>query len=218
MSDAKLTPARRPERGAIAGRHVRLEPLSAAHGAALFRNLGGTENAGLWTYMADGPFLSRADFDAAMARRAAGGDPLFFAIAPQGGEAVGIASLMRIDAGNGVIEVGGIVFGATLAQSAAATEAIYLLAGYVFDGLGYRRLEWKCDDRNAASKQAAARFGFRYEGLFRQHMVVKGGNRDTAWFSMLDREWPARKAAFETWLAPENFDASGRQRQPLARD
>ena len=218
MFEARLVPARRPERRVLDGRHARLEPLSTAHGAALFRALGGVEAAGLWTYMADGPFSERSDFDAAMARRAVGEDPLFFAIAPQGAEAAGIASLMRIDAGNGVIEVGGIVFGAPLAQSAAATEAIHLLAGYVFDTLGYRRFEWKCDDRNAASKRAAARFGFRSEGLFRQHMIVKGANRDTAWFSMLDREWPARKAAFEAWLAPENFDACGRQKRPLARD
>jgi RimJ/RimL family protein N-acetyltransferase len=122
---------------------------------------------------------------------------------------------MRIDAANGVIETGHILFGPRLAGSRAATEAIYLLARHVFDDLGYRRFEWKCDDRNEPSRKAALRFGFSFEGVFRQHMIVKGHNRDTAWYAMLDSGWPVRKAAFERWLAPENFDRAGRQRRRL---
>ena len=123
---------------------------------------------------------------------------------------------MRIDPANGVAEVGHILFGPRLARSRGATEAILLLARWVFDGLGYRRLEWKCDNRNEPSKRAALRFGFKYEGLFRQHQVVKGENRDTAWYSIIDSEWPARKAAFERWLAPENFGAQGQQKVSLS--
>jgi RimJ/RimL family protein N-acetyltransferase len=123
---------------------------------------------------------------------------------------------MRIDAANGVAETGHILFGPRLARTRAATEAIYLQARHIFDDLGYRRFEWKCNDLNEPSKRAALRFGFTFEGVFRQHMVVKGKNRDTAWFAMLDREWPALRAAFEAWLAPDNFDEAGRQRARLA--
>lgn len=132
------------------------------------------------------------------------------------GRAEGRVSFMRMDPANGVIETGAILFGPRLARSRGATEAIYLQARHVFDDLGYRRLEWKCDAENAPSRRAALRFGFVYEGIFRQHMVIKGRNRDTAWFAMLDHEWPARKAAFEAWLDPANFDAQGRQVRPLA--
>jgi RimJ/RimL family protein N-acetyltransferase len=127
-----------------------------------------------------------------------------------------MASLMRLDPDHGVIEVGHIWFAPALQRTRQATEAIYLLARYAFDDLGNRRLEWKCDSLNAPSRRAAERFGFVFEGVFRQHMVVKGRNRDTAWFSITDAEWPARRAAFQEWLAPANFDSSGRQRQPLA--
>jgi RimJ/RimL family protein N-acetyltransferase len=123
---------------------------------------------------------------------------------------------MEIRPAAGVIEVGHILYAPALQRTAAATEAIYLAARLVFEELGYRRFEWKCNDLNAASKRAALRFGFGFEGIFRQHNVVKGRNRDTAWFAMLDGDWPARKTAFETWLRPDNFDAGGGQRTTLS--
>lgn len=214
-----LGKARAPERLRLDGRFVALEPLSSArHGDDLFACLCGADNDAAWTYMADGPYADSEDFLAALGRKAASADPLFFALIDRArGRAAGHAALMRTETTHGVIEVGSIMFGAGLARTAASSEAIYLLAKYVFEDLGYRRLEWKCDDRNAASRSAALRFGFAFEGIFRQHMIVKGRNRDTAWFSMLDNEWPARRAAFAAWLAPENFDADGLQKAPLGR-
>jgi RimJ/RimL family protein N-acetyltransferase len=132
------------------------------------------------------------------------------------GRAVGRLTFMRIDGVHGVIETGSILFGPELARTPGATEAIYLQARHAFEDLGYRRFEWKCNALNEPSRRAAERFGFTFEGVFRQHMVVKGENRDTAWYAMLDREWPARKAAFERWLDPANFDAEGRQRVSLS--
>lgn len=220
MADRQMTPApaRLPGHQTFAGAFVTVSPLSAArHGDDLFSALGGIERADLWTWMADGPFPDRAAFQALLATRQDGRDPLFFALIDAAtARAAGYAALMRIDAANGVVEIGHVMFG-PLARRAGATEALFLLASHVFDDLGYRRLEWKCDDRNAASKRAALRFGFRPEGVFRQHMIVKGGNRDTAWFALLDHQWPARKAAMKAWLAAENFDADGRQKTPLAR-
>jgi RimJ/RimL family protein N-acetyltransferase len=160
----------------------------------------------------------RALFDAAVAALAASDDPLFFAVVDRAtGRCEGRQALLRIEPAHGVVELGHILWGPGIARSRAATEAFALTAGYVFDTLGYRRLEWKCDADNAASRQAAIRFGFAYEGRFRQHMVVKGRNRDTAWFALLDEEWPARREALEAWLAPSNFDDAGRQRTPLRR-
>jgi RimJ/RimL family protein N-acetyltransferase len=142
---------------------------------------------------------------------------VLLAIVPtETGKATGWASYMRINPTHGVIEVGNILFSPALQRTRAATEAMYLMARHIFDDLGYRRYEWKCNAENAPSRRAALRFGFTFEGIFRQHMVVKGHNRDTAWFAMLDHEWPARKRAFEAWLQPENFDDSGRQRRSLA--
>jgi RimJ/RimL family protein N-acetyltransferase len=212
------TSPRRPEQRAFVGAFVVIEPLSAArHGDGLFSALGGAGKANLWTWMADGPFADRDAFRATLSAREEARDPLFFTLLDKStGHASGYAALMRVDAGNGVVEIGHVMFG-DLARRPAATEAMYLLASYVFDDLGYRRLEWKCDDRNAASKSAALRLGFRPEGLFRQHMIVKGANRDTAWFALLDHELPPRKAAMAAWLAPDNFDANGRQKTPLAR-
>ncbi len=139
-------------------------------------------------------------------------DPLAWAVIDnKTGRAVGVLTLMRIEPAHRVIEVGGIVWGTPLQRTPGATEAIYLLARAIFDDLGYRRFEWKCDSLNAPSQRAAQRFGFSYEGRFRQHMIVKGRSRDTAWYSMLDTEWPARRAAFEAWLSPGNFDSDGRQ-------
>jgi len=212
------TPTGLPQRVTLQGRYVRVEPLNAAiHGADLYRAAEGPgADPELWSYLAIGPYDSEGPFLAELAERETSRDPLFFAIVePGSGTAQGIASLMRLDAANGVGEVGHIWFGPTLQRTTAATEAIYLLADYVMTTLGYRRFEWKCDDRNARSRRAAERYGFTYEGTFRQHMVVKGRNRDTAWYAMIDQDWPAIRAGFEAWLDPANFDADGRQKRTL---
>lgn len=150
-----------------------------------------------------------------MTQREALADPCYYAIVDPAGRALGVATLMEIRPAARVVEVGHIVYGPALQQTPLATEAQYLLARYVFEEFGYRRYEWKCHALNAASRRAALRLGFTFEGIFRQHMIVKGRTRDTAWFSMLDREWPRTRAAFEAWLAPENFDAEGRQKRRL---
>ncbi len=209
-----LPSGRAPERAPLAGADVRLEPVEvAAHGLSLYRlSHARAEDAALWTYLAYGPFATQDAFETWLGERSRSRDPLFFAIVPQpGGEAAGMASYLNIVPANGSIEIGHIWLAPPLQKTRAATEAIFLLARHAFDELGYRRLEWKCDALNAASRRAAGRFGFTYEGTFRQHMVVKGRNRDTAWFALLDRDWPAVRAAFERWLAPANFDAAGRQ-------
>jgi len=174
----------------------------------------------VWDWLGDGPYVREEDLFAALEAKETGAAARFFAILPRQasgavGTAVGYASLMRIDASNGVIEVGNVMFSPQLQRTPAATEAMYLMARYVFEELGYRRYEWKCNALNLPSRRAALRLGFAFEGIFRQHMVIKGQNRDTAWFSMLDSEWPERKQAFEAWLAPENFDADGRQKRAL---
>jgi len=209
----------RPQRVDFDGTYVHLTPVNAAaHGDSTYELTKGESNDSLWAYLPWGPFATREAFDADMAKREASEDPMYWAILEKGtGRAVGYAALMRIDEPNRVIEVGGILYSPALQRTKGATEAMYLLARYVFDVLGYRRYEWKCNALNAPSRAAALRLGFTYEGIFRQHMIVKGQNRDTAWFSMLDSEWPARKAAFERWLDPSNFDAEGRQRTPLQR-
>jgi RimJ/RimL family protein N-acetyltransferase len=211
-------PALRPERGVLQGRHVDLEPLSASrHGAQLFDAIGSREHDGLWTYMFDGPFPDRAAFDASIQRLATSDNPLCYAIVDRVSRlAAGRAALMRIKPAHRVIEVGNIVYSPWLQRTRAATEAMYLLGCYVFDTLGYRRYEWKCHALNEPSRAAALRLGFTFEGIFRQHMIVKGHSRDTAWYSMIDSEWPARRARFERWLAPENFDGQARQRTRLS--
>jgi len=203
--------ARLPEAVVLAGRWVRLERLdSAAHAAALWRAVRGHDE--VWDWLADGPYEAEAGLAEALEAKAAGAAARFYAVVTEAGRgAEGYASLMRMDPANGVIEVGNIMFSPGLQRTRAATEVIYLLARYVFEGLGYRRFEWKCNAGNLPSRRAAERFGFVFEGIFRQHMVVKGRNRDTAWYSMLDGEWAARKAAFEAWLDPANFDGAGRQ-------
>ncbi len=214
-----LPSGRPPERAPLAGAWARLEPLEAsAHAESLYRlSHAQAEDAILWTYLAYGPFADQGAFEGWLEERARSGDPLFFAVVEQAsGEAAGMASYLNIVPANGCIEIGHIWFAPKLQKTRAATEAIFLLARHVFDDLGYRRLEWKCDALNEASRRAAGRFGFTYEGIFRQHMIVKGRNRDTAWFALLDRDWPAVRAAFERWLAPANFDAAGRQRSPLS--
>jgi RimJ/RimL family protein N-acetyltransferase len=217
--DDRLTPGSRPQKISIEGPRVILEPLERAkHADALWEAVRAPEHDQLWTFLFDGPFRERAEFDAAIEKKASTADPLFFAIVDRGSrQAVGFASYMRIEPAHRCIEVGGILFAPPLQRTAGATEAMYLMARHVFEELGYRRYEWKCDALNAPSRSAALRLGFTFEGIFRQHMIVKGKNRDTAWFSMTDKEWPARKAAFETWLAPANFDAAGRQKRSLAR-
>ena len=208
-------PAKAPEHVRISGRHIVLEPLSSRHAADLFALSNGPEREDLWRYLAHGPFDSAEQFDAFIAGCATSRDPLFFALIEPSGRAIGFASLMRIDAPNRVIEIGYILYTPAIQRTIAATEVQYLFARHVFETLGMRRYEWKCNDFNEPSKRAALRLGFAYEGLFRQHMIVKGHSRDTAWFAMLDHEWPARKAAFEAWLAPDNFDAQGNQRTAL---
>jgi RimJ/RimL family protein N-acetyltransferase len=207
----------RPPRAPVEGRFCRVEPLDPdRHAVDLFAANSEDKDGRNWTYLPYGPFLTfdlYRDYLAAAARR---DDPLVHAIIDRAdGRAVGVASLMRIDPAPGVIEVGGINYSPRLQRRPAATEAMYLLMRRVFNELGYRRYEWKCDALNAPSRAAAQRLGFRYEGLFRQATVYKGRNRDTAWFSIIDREWPVLRQAFERWLDPANFDAAGRQRAKL---
>jgi RimJ/RimL family protein N-acetyltransferase len=203
----------------LAGRRVRLDPLDpAAHAAGLYAlSHAPSGDPTTWDWLGVGPFASRDGFDAWLTTCARSADPLFLTIAdPHDGAPLGMAAYLRIDPANGVIEIGHIWFGPGLRRSAAASEAIYLLARNAFDDLGYRRLEWKCDAGNEPSRRAALRFGFEYEGVFRQHMVVKGRNRDTAWYAIVDRDWPRLRRAFETWLDPSNFDEAGVQRRRLA--
>jgi RimJ/RimL family protein N-acetyltransferase/ribosomal protein S18 acetylase RimI-like enzyme len=209
------TPARRPGPVVLEGRFGRVEKLDAdRHGAALWRAL--KDDNATWAYLGYGPFADAAAFAAWLAGRPKLDDPYSYAVVQPSGGAVGIATLMEIRPAMRVIEVGNIVYSPALQRTGLATETQYLLARYVFETLGNRRYEWKCNALNAPSRRAAARFGFTFEGEFRQHMIIKGRNRDTAWFSMLDTEWPARKAAFERWLAPDNFDPAGRQKLSLA--
>ncbi len=209
----------RPPRTPLEGRWVRLEPLDAArHAKELFEANAEDREGRNWTYLGYGPFDRFEDYLAWAEASAKSEDPFFHAIVDkETGRAVGVASLMRIDPPHGVIEVGHINYSPLLQRKPGATEAMYLLMRRCFDELGYRRYEWKCDSLNAPSRAAAERLGFKYEGLFRQAMVYKGRNRDTAWYSITDKEWPARKAAFERWLSPQNFDEAGRQRSPLGR-
>lgn len=209
-------PCPRPTRRILEGRSVRLEPLGAEHADSLYAACAGPDNAARFAYLPDPPPQSPADIGSWIERASRSEDPLFFAVVERAsGRCEGRQALMRITPEHGVIEIGSIYWGPEIARRRAATEALYLHARYVFEALGYRRFEWKCNDRNAPSKRAAVRFGFAFEGVFRQHMWVKGANRDTAWFSMLDGEWPALRAEFERWLDPANFDAAGDQRSRL---
>jgi RimJ/RimL family protein N-acetyltransferase len=204
------TPAKRPEPVVLQGRYGRLEKLVAAHASDLWRVFAGHEQ--LWTYIStDGPFDDETEFSEFIGMRAAADDPYAYAIVEPSGRAVGYLTLMEIRPVMRVIEVGHVLYSPALQRTPLGTEAQYLLARYAFDTLGYRRYEWKCNALNEPSRQAALRYGFTYEGTFRQHVIAKGRNRDNAWFSMLDSEWPARKANFERWLAPENFAAEGGQ-------
>lgn len=206
--------ARPPTRTVIEGRLSSVEPLDPdAHLDQLFE---AAADRSIWDWMANGPFADTAAMRSWLEGCARSTDPLFFAIRDKAeGKVKGMCAWMRIEPGMGVIEIGNIWLGPSLQRTAAATEVMYQLFRHAFDELGYRRLEWKCNALNERSRRAAQRFGFTFEGIFRQHMIVKGRNRDTAWFSLLDHEWPATRRAFEQWLASENFDADGRQIEPL---
>ncbi|KAJ9620646.1 hypothetical protein H2203_007855 [Taxawa tesnikishii (nom. ined.)] len=203
----------------LQGHYVTLVGMSTRYANDLYPLIGGEQNADLWTYMGDGPYSTLHALRNGLEAKATSTDPSFYIIllTRGGGERipVGICSLMRIDIRNRVIEIGNLLFSKSLQRTPAATETIFLLLRYAFEDLGYRRVEWKCDSLNAPSRRAAQRFGFQFEGVFRQHMIYKGRNRDTAWFSILDREWEARKKVFEEWLGESNFDEDGRQRKTL---
>jgi len=209
--------APRPERIVLEGRYARLEPLDPLlHGEGLLASALQPGAEDRFRYLFEEPPADAAALSSWLARVSASDDPLFFAVVDRAtGRAEGRQALMRIDPTHGVIEIGSILWGPAIARTRIATEALYLFASYVFDTLGYRRFEWKCNDLNEPSKRAALRFGFTFEGTFRQHMVVKGANRDTAWFSIIDSEWPRLADAYLAWLAPENFDGEGQQRRKL---
>ncbi|MDQ2683954.1 MAG: GNAT family N-acetyltransferase [Chloroflexota bacterium] len=211
-------PRPRPERIVFEGRTVTVEPMDAdRHAEDLFPLVNGSpERDAVWDYLPYGPFATLEEYHAWMAEKAAGDDPLFYSIRVKSRDRVeGVASLMEIRPATGVIEIGHINISPSLQNSVEATEGLYLLMTYAMDTLGYRRFEWKCNALNAGSRSAASRLGFSYEGVFYQHVVVKGRNRDTAWFSILDSDWPAIRANFERWLDPGNFDENGRQKVSL---
>ncbi|MCR9113746.1 MAG: GNAT family N-acetyltransferase [Rhodobacteraceae bacterium] len=209
------TPPPRPEGKVAEGRYARLEPLAADdHAALLYRQFDGHDR--VWDYMPDGPFASAAQFHRWMREATARDDILFHAIYDKVAEAHGgFASYLRMKPASGSIEVGYIAMAPSLQRTRAATEAMYLMMKWAFEA-GYRRYEWKCDALNRASRRAAQRLGFSYEGIFIQATVVKGRNRDTAWFAVIDKDWPALREAFELWLSPGNFDDAGRQKERLS--
>jgi RimJ/RimL family protein N-acetyltransferase len=209
------TPAPRPGPVTLQGRYGHVEKLEPRHAAGLWKVFEGHPD--LWTYIGtDGPFTDPAVFAEFIARRAANADPYAYAIIDGAGHAVGYFTLMEIRPEMRVIEVGHVLYSPALKQTPLGTEAQYLLARYAFETLGYRRYEWKCHALNAPSRRAALRYGFVFEGVFRNYIIAKGRNRDNAWYSMIDSEWPARKAAFERWLSPDNFDGNGRQKLSLS--
>jgi RimJ/RimL family protein N-acetyltransferase len=207
-----------PPRTPSQGHYCRIEPADATrHARDLYEAYSAAPDGRSWTYMAAGPFSDFASYHAYLERIAASTDPLHYAIIDQAsGRAVGTAALMRIERAHGVIEIGHVAYSMRLQRTAAGTEAMFLLMQRVFDELGYRRLEWKCDALNGPSRAAALRYGFQFEGVFRQAIVYKERSRDTAWFSIIDSEWPALRDAYLKWLAPDNFDAAGRQLKRLA--
>ena len=214
---ANWTVRPRPARTVLEGEFVRLEPLGAArHGDELHAASSVADIDGRFRWLPETPVASREAFQPWLEKATASEDPLFFAVIDKAsGRVAGRQTLMRIDAANGVIEIGNIYWGPLISRKLAATEAQFLFMRYAFDDLGYRRYEWKCNNNNAPSKRAAERFGFKFEGIFRQHIVVKGENRDTAWYSIIDKEWPALKRAYEAWLDRSNFDAAGNQKRRL---
>jgi RimJ/RimL family protein N-acetyltransferase len=211
---ADPSPAPRPGPVTLEGRFGRLEKLQPSHAKPLWTYFEGQPQ--LWTYIgAYGPFDSYDEFAAHIERFSASPDPYPYAIVDKDKGPVGYFTLMEIRPAHRVIEVGHVMYSPALQKSPLATEVQYLLAKYIFETLGYRRYEWKCHALNAASRRAGQRLGFTYEGTFRQYLITKGRNRDNAWFSMLDGEWPMRKANFETWLSPDNFTADGKPKQSL---
>jgi RimJ/RimL family protein N-acetyltransferase len=214
------TPAAHPQREPLRGNHVLLRPVDPDADAQPLYEISHAPHGDplIWTYLPDGPYDSPEQLREMLRWAASAPEAAYFTLAPLPEERpLGLAAFLNVQPEHGVIEIGHVWFGAALKRTTAATEAIYLLARHAFDELRYRRLEWKCNSLNAASRSAAERFGFSFEGVFRNHLVVKGRNRDTAWYSITDGEWPARRRAFEAWLAPENFDASGRQVRRLAQ-
>lgn len=212
-------PPPRPTREPLSGRHVVLAPIDLDRDSDRLYVVSHPPEGdpAMWDYLFDGPYADVAALRVALEHEAGSVDPLFYTVLREpNADPQGMVSYLRITPEHGVVEIGNIWFGAPLRRTAAATEAIYLLARNAFDELGYRRLEWKCNALNQPSRRAAERFGFAFEGVFAQHMVVKGRNRDTAWYAVTDRRWPAVRAAFEMWLSPDNFTADGRQRRSLA--
>jgi RimJ/RimL family protein N-acetyltransferase len=210
--------AARPQRGILEGCYARLEPINGEqHGADLLAAAQAPGVEQRFRYLFDEPPEDLATFMPWLTKAEHSSDPLFFAVIDRAtGRVEGRQAFMRIEPVHGVIEIGSVLWGPAIARTRVATEALYLFARHVFDTLGYRRFEWKCDALNAPSRRAALRFGFTFEGEFRQHMVVKGRNRDTAWFAITDTDWPRLKAGYDAWLKPENFDADGQQRSKLS--
>ena len=212
--EVDVGPAQFPEPVTLKGRFGSVTRLSVEeHGPDLIAALRGHDR--VWTYIPVGPFADDASLFAYIEACERNTERIFYAVLDRDDRAVGFLSIMEIRPSNRVAEVGNIIYAPALQRTPLGTDAQYLIARYVFETLGYRRYEWKCDALNAAARRAAERFGFTFEGTFRQHMIIKGRNRDTCWLAMLDSEWPARNAAFQRWLAPENFDPDGRQKTPL---
>jgi RimJ/RimL family protein N-acetyltransferase len=214
------TPAQRPRRVTLPGRYVTVCPLdSDRHDRDLYDGTHGSDGERLWLYMSEGPFPDLVSFQAYLAQRAASEDPLSFAIIDnRSGRAMGHASYMRIATDHRVIEVGNIFYSRYFQRTTGATEAMFLMAKHAFEDLGYRRYEWKCNALNEPSRKAALRLGFSFDGVFRHHMIQKQRSRDTAWYAILDCEWPSRRAGFERWLQPDNFNDDGHQRSRLTFD
>jgi RimJ/RimL family protein N-acetyltransferase len=210
------SPRDRPVRIGLMGRHVALQPVSVTHVPALHASLCGAGDGGLWTYRPGPAPADERGLAELVDEWSTSTENLTWAVVPIGGEAAGMTSFYRIDPAHGQVEVAAVIYARSLQRTPATTESTYLLMRYAFDGLGYRRFEWKCDALNEPSRQAALRLGFTYEGRFRNHMVTQGRSRDTDWFSVTDTEWPAVRAALQAWLDPANFDADGNQRVPLS--
>ena len=209
-------PRQHPARVVLNGRYCRLEPLRVEHAGALFAAYQQAEDTRSWTWLLREPDTTVAEYSQWIASVCELSDPIHFAVIDNQTQLpVGSLALMRIDPKNGVVEVGHVHFSPLMSRSPLSTEAQYLLMRYVFDDLGYRRYEWKCNSLNEPSRRPALRLGFQFEGRFRQALVIKGHNRDTDWFSIIDGEWPALDRAFQAWLAADNFTADGKQRQSL---
>lgn len=214
-SPLNWTPAQHPPMVPLVGRYVRLEKLNPEmHTKSLYAAQAADDRT--WLYMGNGPFADEDAFREYTERMASTSDPAAYAVMPIDGDPAGILTYMRIEPNHGSIEIGHIWYGASIQRSPATTEVVYLTAKHAFEDLGYRRFEWKCYANNERSKRAALRLGFRHEGVFRKHMVIRDRNRDTAWFAMTIEDWPMIKAAFEAWLDPANFDAAGQQVRTLA--